>query len=358
VIIFHPGNIRFCDIIRNIKRAEVQMERVDYESLIISDLLGFYNAKSLDINPWYQRRSVWSAPQKAYLMNTIFEKKPVPSIYIRQQIDIEHEKSLKEVVDGQQRVRTIISYRADEFAAKHPAHKGRVKYSQLTAAQKSSLLSTSLSVGYLIGATDQDVIEIFGRINSVSKTLNPMEKLNALFSGDFKQFCLNQAVARLPLWRSTGLFSANEISRMQEVQFMADLIINLIEGLIDYNPSKIKKYFKDFDEDFSQEEGLTTRLEAVFQRLASLNPTDLSDTIFKSAQIAFSLMVVLDLKRAAMPSVEKIRDVIRSLDSGVTSAVEDPTDADPRLLTGFTGGNLHRIKSRQIRHELLNEAFA
>jgi hypothetical protein len=334
------------------------MERVDYESLIISDLLGFYNAKSLDINPWYQRRSVWSAPQKAYLMNTIFEKKPVPSIYIRQQIDIENEKSLKEVVDGQQRVRTIIEYRADMFAAKHPNHKGRVKYSQLTSAQKSGLLSTSLSVGYLIGANDQDVIEIFGRINSVSKTLNPMEKLNALFSGDFKQFCLNQAVARLPLWRTTGLFNANEISRMQEVQFMADLIINLIEGLIDYNPAKIKKYFKDFDEEFPQEEDIAKRLEAVFQRLASLNPTDFSDTIFRSAQIAFSLIVVLDLKRAAMPSVEKIRDVIRGLDAGVTDAIEDPTDSDPRLLAGYTGGNLHRIKSRQIRQDILNEAFA
>jgi hypothetical protein len=35
------------------------MERVDYESLIISDLLGFYNGKTLNLNPWYQRRSVW-----------------------------------------------------------------------------------------------------------------------------------------------------------------------------------------------------------------------------------------------------------------------------------------------------------
>jgi hypothetical protein len=334
------------------------MERVDYESLIISDLLGFYNTKSLDINPWYQRRSVWSPPQKAYLMNTIFEKKPVPSIYIRQQIDIDNEKSLKEVVDGQQRVRTIIAYRADEFAAKHPQHKTRVKYSQLTPAQKTSLLSTSLSVGYLIGANDQDVIEIFGRINSVSKTLNPMEKLNALFSGDFKQFCLNQAVARLPLWRATGIFTANEISRMQEVQFMSDLVINLIEGLVDYNPAKIKKYFKQFDEEFPQEEDLATRLEAVFQRLASLNPKDLSDTIFKSAQIAFSLMLVLDRKRDHMPSVERIRDVIQSVDAGVTSAVENPTDTDPRLLNGFTGGNLHRIRSREIRDALLTEAFA
>jgi hypothetical protein len=250
-------------------------------------------------------------------------------------------------------VRTIISYRADEFAAKHPQHKGRVKYSQLTSAQKTNLLSTSLSVGYLIGASDQDVIEIFGRINSVS-----MEKLNALFSGDFKQFCLNQAVARLPLWRATGIFTANEISRMQEVQFIADLIINLIEGLVDYNPTKIKKYFQTYDEEFPHEEDLAKRLEGIFQRLASLPATDLSDTIFKQAQIAFSLMVFLDQKRDAMPSVEKISDVIRKLDAGVSSAIEDPGASDPRLLNGFTGGNLHRIKSRDVRQILLAEAFA
>jgi hypothetical protein len=172
------------------------MERVDYESLIISDLLGFYGTNTLDISPWYQRRSVWTTPQKAYLINTIFERKPVPSIYIRQRIDVDQERSLKEVVDGQQRVRSVIAYRNDEFAARHPAHKGKVKYSELSRQERAAFLSTSLSVGYLIGADDRDVIEIFGRINSVSKTLNPMEKLNAQYSGEFKQFCLKQAAER------------------------------------------------------------------------------------------------------------------------------------------------------------------
>jgi hypothetical protein len=184
-----------------------------------------------------------------------------------------------------------------------------------------------------------------------------MEKLNALYSGDFKQFCLNQAVARLPFWRNTNIFTANEISRMQEVQFTADLVINMIEGLIDYNPSKLKKYFKDFDENFPQEDDIAKRLEAVFQRLVSLDTSDFSDTIFRSAQIAFSLMVVLDSKRDMMPSVEKIRDVIRSIDAAVTSAVENHVGSDPRILNGFTGGNLHRIRSRQIRNEVVNEAF-
>jgi hypothetical protein len=126
---------------RNSNRIPGGTERVDYESLIISDLLGFHHSKTLNLSPWYQRRSVWSPPQRAYLMNTIFERKPVPSIYIRQQIDIESERSIKEVVDGQQRVRSVISYRADEFAAKHPAHRGRVKYSELTAPQKRAACS-------------------------------------------------------------------------------------------------------------------------------------------------------------------------------------------------------------------------
>lgn len=116
------------------------MERVDYESLIIQDLLNFHNTETLDISPWYQRQSVWSNPQKAYLINTIFERKPVPSIYIRHQIDIDAERSIKEVVDGQQRIRTIISYRQDEFPERHPEHRHKVKFSELNRPQKTTFL--------------------------------------------------------------------------------------------------------------------------------------------------------------------------------------------------------------------------
>jgi hypothetical protein len=336
------------------------MDRVDYQSLIISDLLGYHSAKTLDINPWYQRRSVWQTSQKSYLINTIFEQKPVPSIYIRQQIDLDNERSIKEVVDGQQRIRTIISYRNDEFGAKHPAHRGRVRYSGLTNPQKTAFLSTALSVGFLIGATDQDVIEIFGRINSVSKTLNPMEKLNALHSGEFKQFCLNQAVSRLPFWRQTGLFTANDIARMIEVQFVSDLAINLIEGLIDYSPKKIANYYQRYDEEFALEEDITRRFDLIFSKLASIPASDFSDTIFRSAQNAFSLMLVIDSMREAAPDSAKIRNVMRDIDAAVTAASDEDGEGafDLRFITGFAGGNLHRIRARSMRDEVLREALA
>lgn len=337
------------------------MERVDYESFIIQDLLNFYKDGSLNIDPWYQRRSVWSDPQKAYLINTIFERKPVPSIYIRHQIDVDREISIKEVVDGQQRVRSIISYRNDEFAARHPDLKKKAKYSELTKAQKSSFLGTALSVGYLIGAEDPDVIEIFGRINSIAKTLNPQEKRNAQFSGDFKQFSLSQAAMRLPFWRSTGVFSAAQISRMQEVQFISELVINLVEGLVDFSATKITGYYKDYDADFPQVDDVSARLDGIFDKLASIPAAAFVDTVFQQYQLAFSLMVVVDrLRDRRAVNADKIEQVMHDIDARVAAYrdLDVKTDEQTTFLDGFSGGNLHRINKRRIRDNVLADALA
>lgn len=335
------------------------MDRVDYESLIIQDLLNFHRDKSLNISPWYQRRAVWSEPQKAYLINTIFEQKPVPSLYVRHQIDVDAERSIKEVVDGQQRIRTILSYREDAFTARHPEHKNKVKYSELSKAQRETFVATKLSVGYLIGAEDQDVIEIFGRINSISKTLNPQEKRNALYSGEFKQFSLTQAAERLPFWRSTDVFTATDISRMQEVQFISDLAVNMINGLSDFNAKTIDKFYKDRDVDFPEREDVVKRMENLFMKLVAIPATAFKDTIFKQYQLAFSLMVVVDRIRDQNPSSEKIEQVIHDIDAQVAGyqELDVRTEEQSNLIEGFTGGNLHRIKSRTIRDQALTAAF-
>lgn len=335
------------------------MDRVDYESLIIQDLLNFYRDNTLDINPWYQRRSVWSEPQKSYLINTIFENMPVPSLYIRHQIDVDAEKSIKEVVDGQQRIRSIISYRNDEFSTRHPDHKKKVKYSELTKSQRESFVATKLSVGYLIGAQDQDVIEIFGRINSISKTLNPQEKRNAQYSGEFKQFSLSQAAERVAFWRSTDIFSANEIARMQEVQFISDLTINMIRGLSDFNATAITNFYRDNDSDFPQMDDIQKRMEDMFIKLALVPPSAFKDIIFNQYQIAFSLMLVIDRIRDKSPSAAKIEHVIRDIDAQVTAFrdLDVRNETQTVFLDGFKGGNLHRIKSRRIRDQVISEAF-
>ncbi len=281
------------------------MDRVDNQSLVIQDLINLEEKGELNTTPWYQRRSVWNIGQKSYLINTLFERKPIPALYIRHSLDLERGISIKEIVDGQQRSRAIIGYCRNEFSARHPDHLKLVKFSDLSKPQKQIFLLTAIPVGYLLGATDSDVIDIFARINSVAKTLNAQEKRNAQFSGEFKQFCVNQSIKRTEFWKEYKIFTGNDIARMNEVQFISDIVINFIEGLSSYNAAKITKYYRDNDDAFEGMENVSERLDRVFDTCISLNPSAIKQTIFNRQPIFFSLLVVLDeMKKHNVTNIE------------------------------------------------------
>lgn len=326
------------------------MDRVDYESLMIQELVNSYEREELDINPWYQRRAVWTRPQKSYLINTIHEKKPIPSIYIRHQIDLESERSIKEVVDGQQRIRCVLDYRAGDLAARHPHHRRPVTYDQLTKPERMTFLQTALSVGYLVGASDQDVIEIFARINTVAKTLNPQEKRNALFSGAFKQFSLAEAVERLPFWREYAIFTDNDIARMIEVQFISDLTMNLLEGLQDFSAPRLTKYYRENEDEFAAEMEVRERLDRLFSQVLSLPSGKLKGNVFARPQVLFSLIMVLDELTEA-PARNILERCIVDLDARIEAVRtgDNPEALSPNVYEAFTTGNMHRIRFRNIR---------
>ena len=199
------------------------------------------------------------------------------------------------------------------------------------------------------------MVEIFGRINSVAKTINPQERRNARFSGEFKQLCLRQAAERLPFWRSTKTFTANEIARMQEVQFISDVIINFMEGLTDFSAKKIDDYYSKFDEDFPGSRKIELRLERLFSKLVEVPVEKFADTIFSVPQILFSLMIAIGVKSGRMVGSDKLGSAMSEIDARIT-AYRDLAilnDVQANELQAFTGGNLHRIKARKGRHGII-----
>lgn len=256
------------------------MERVDYQKVLVQDLLNYHRNGELNLTPWYQRRSVWKTPQQAYLINTILESKPIPSIYIRHSVDLEQEKSVREVVDGQQRIKSIIAFKDDEFPVRIPSSKKKLKFSELTLSDKKKFLYTELSVGILIGAEEQDVIDIFGRINSISKNLNAQEKRNAEFSGEYKQFSLKKSSELLDFWRTRNVFSATDISRMREVEFLSDLTMNLLSGLSDYSANKLNEQYRKYDDEFKDWDRAEKLIDTIFAKLIALPTLSIADTIF------------------------------------------------------------------------------
>lgn len=328
------------------------MDRVDYQSLIVQDVINLENKGELNLSPWYQRRSVWIRAQQAYLINTLLESKPIPALYIRHTLDLENEKSIREVVDGQQRTRAILAYCENKFKARHPAYSKLMLFRELKRQEREKFLLTALPVGYLLGASDADVIDIFARINSVAKTLNPQEKRNALFSGEFKQFCVSQSVDRTEFWREYGIFSGNDIARMTEVQFISDLVVNMLDGLTDFSASKLNKCYRDFDENFPHGDEIRQRLDRVFDFLISLEPEVISDTIFQRQPIFFSLFLVLDQLDSL--SKKKIERGLVEIDSRFNS--DPPLSERPKEDANFylaASSTTQRIAQRKVRDKYI-----
>src|SRR3546814_15892 len=102
------------------------------EQYRIADFLDWHKEKRLVLNPEFQRGSVWTAAAKTYLIDTILRQLPMPKVYLRTRVDLESKKSIREVVDGQQRLRAIIEFSDDKFAlSKRAGEFAGTRYSTL-----------------------------------------------------------------------------------------------------------------------------------------------------------------------------------------------------------------------------------
>ena len=76
----------------------------------VADFLQWQRAGDLNLAPVFQRRSVWNAKAKSYLVDTVVRGLPTPIIFLRDRIDLRGLRTTREVVDGQQRLRTLIAF--------------------------------------------------------------------------------------------------------------------------------------------------------------------------------------------------------------------------------------------------------
>lgn len=76
----------------------------------VSDFLSWQRTNALALSPSFQRRSVWPRAAKSFLIDTVVRGLPMPIIILREQTNLETLEPLREVVDGQQRLRTMISF--------------------------------------------------------------------------------------------------------------------------------------------------------------------------------------------------------------------------------------------------------
>src|SRR4051794_2143340 len=80
----------------------------------ISWFLDLYEKSQLDLDPPYQRRSVWSAQDKRFFIDTILNGHPAPPVFLHKTLD-DNGRATYHVVDGKQRLQTIIEFTQEKI---------------------------------------------------------------------------------------------------------------------------------------------------------------------------------------------------------------------------------------------------
>lgn len=151
------------------------------------------NAKSqwwLNLSPYYQRRHRWDDRKRSRLIESILMNIPIPPLFL-----YEEDYNSYEVMDGRQRLDTIISFLNDDFSLDDmefwPEING-FSFSELPQLIQSGLLRRTLSAVVLLTETSRFVSEesdirlvLFRRLNTGGAILNPQELRNALYPSPF-----------------------------------------------------------------------------------------------------------------------------------------------------------------------------
>ena len=225
----------------------------DLQQYTIADFMEWSEKQQLQLNPEFQRGSVWPPAARTYLIDTILRRLPVPKIYVRTRVDLQTKRSFREVVDGQQRLRAILDFGNDRFVlgprAKEWAGK---RYSDLTEDEQERFLGYSIATDQLINATDADVLEVFSRLNSYTVPVNPPELRHAKYQGEFKWSVHEMSATWSLLWEKYRVVGARDAVRLLSDSLIAEMYGVVLEGVRDGGQPKITNLYERIDKSFER----------------------------------------------------------------------------------------------------------
>ena len=347
----------------------------------ILDLRSLYDQGHLNLEPGFQRQTVWKARDRALLIDSVLRNYPLPAIFLYKRE--EKGELIFDVIDGKQRLESIFMFTGamrGRFSARAP----------LPGSDSDVLVSWTLLkrrglqhyiTGYEIPVIEVDgefgdIVKLFIRINSTGKALTSQEKRHAKY---YNSAFLKEA-ARLAnrferYFLENKIFSPGQLSRMKHVEFMCELMLSLARGDVLNKKTALDRVMdgKSFD---GRQLGKASRMvTTTLNRIRRMFP-QLKTTRLRQVTDFYSLAVLIGkfeeegliltdrrrnsqawgLLRAFSSKVDEVRDLQRK----ARGAKPDQELYRDYLLTvsQMTDDVAQRRKREKILHGILGTLFA
>ncbi|MFJ2778457.1 MULTISPECIES: DUF262 domain-containing protein [unclassified Kitasatospora] len=243
--------------------------------------LDLHSAGRLDLDPPYQRRSVWNLSFKQFFIDSLIRNYPAPTIFL--QVDVFVDKpTLYRVIDGKQRLSALFEFQRDEFATPDTLDDiglGGMYFSELPQPVKLQILEYIFTVEQIKNASPGELNQAFDRLNRNVARLNKQELRHAKFEGEFIKKV--EQLAEHPFWVQVGLVTPARIRRMQDVEYVSELYVVSLDG-IQEGKDYLDEIYAGYDREIKDERDADVRFFSVQDYLKSL------DDIFPLKQTRFS----------------------------------------------------------------------
>ncbi|MFN0251528.1 MAG: DUF262 domain-containing protein [Kofleriaceae bacterium] len=281
------------------------LTKADRSSYTALDFRQWHEAKALVLTPKFQRRNVWTTPQRSYLIDTILRGLPIPPIYLRIRQSDDRKRTIREVIDGQQRITSILEFINGVYKLSRTldAPYAGKSFDQLGRTTQDSLVGYAFICESFTGIEDSEILEIFARLNTYSVPLNGQELRNGKFFGLFKQSVYALAHEHLEFWRTNKILAEQPIARMADAELVGELLATQIRGMGDKKRA-LDPIYVEFDEHFPTRKDEEKRFRATIDVISDVMGAELKDTEFHRRALFYSLYCAVFHRLYGLPQIK------------------------------------------------------
>lgn len=199
-----------------------------------------YQLEKYNFEPSYQRKGdVWSESKKSFLIDTVLKNFPIPPIFLHQHINPENGKTMYDVIDGKQRLGSILAFINNEITTPDDFHSDDFGTPELSGITFKDLDNPSLTewkkifwrYDITIEYIDTDNIEIvnniFDRLNRNGEPLTKQEFRKAKYHNS-PFYSLIHKLSQEPTL--SPILDKLQRNRLEDEEYITELLISSISN--------------------------------------------------------------------------------------------------------------------------------
>lgn len=305
---------------------------------------------------------------------------PIPEVYVQvTQADDGTEEF--GVVDGQQRLRTILQFvgverdedregadDSNNFALgtlpPTSVYKDKT-FADVTGENRKRFFQYEICVRFLYTENLSEIEDVFKRLNKFTMPLKAQELRNATYHGPFAK--LSEQLADDDYWAVNRIISPAAIRRMADIEMMSDLLIGLLHGPQGGSAKILDQYYDQYEQcedEFPDQNRVRRTFNKTMDAIKKLFP-EISKTRWGNRADYYTLFValgnLLEKQNLRTKSLKPLREKLYEFAGEVDQRLEKPsakTSGESRNYARAIEKGSNDKARRIDRHEALTEIIA